>query len=1276
MSNDNAKVSDSGYTNTNENSQSQRRSGSSLSRNSNRSESSGYCGGHPSNSGTRNEAPPQPINKKKVKEHKKKKSKTTTPVKSASQQTKIGPYTVVSNALDQKLEKSEDVGNVELMDATDLGEPKSDSKFIIPEREIGSHINSLDNIGPNLNDGFYLVVSLIDGIILYSSASLQKVLGYPKDSCIGSLLIDLVHPNNRGLLTEKVAERVFLSSSDIRKENVKEQEISFFCYLRCYTNNVQLVDASNLKNNSSNKFSEAIDNNNYPTSIPTYLPFYMSLRLNKNHSELPDSTHPILMSLTIKSVPVVSAYGADKTITSIASSFTTRHNTNCRLSHVDDEVLYYFGYLPQDMLSQSICDYYHPVDMPIIKEIYKTIIRHCGAAFKSKPYRFNIKNGEYVLLETEWSAFINPWTKKIDFIVGQHRVVRGPVNINIFDDSHRQLSGSMTNKITDKFTEEVLIKSKIIEGEICALLAEKIQTSSTANYDLTIKSKDIASIIENITNDHIKLSLPTSGASVMDLDDRRFSEHESVMVGEISPHHEYGGSKSSSETPPSYNQLNYNEKIERFFKSKPIVKTAYGSDEETFHFNAQSLNTNALKNDSGGSGSGENLSHESINLTSGKDDIFNNNSSLIPTDNFRPMALTKMLLERHNHDMEKLMVQNHKERQSNIKTGNISNNCKNNNNDCYSNYLNVNNNKKNNNNSNNNSDDNNKSVNNNNDNNNNNEMTEEPSSERSEKEKIQDKSRCGKRNGSVIIEAEYIKAFKYSKKAKICPKNGKSLSINKIRFEKSPIDESMTQDDSMIKSIDPENSQPLPLTETLLTKHNKNMEKLMIQKHKDQSSNFKADKSNINLRRKRGVSEEPELNSSLNKACHWNCSVGYSCKNELFKIPKYNKKNKNSVKSNNTAPYMKTKIDKLIINDPRSNLGMWPLIHQNPLRCSGLTQILPIYYLPISQSESDSQNTESQSAQQQHQQQQQEQYQQSSFLSYTPSFSGIYHSTIIGGSAFIPMIYPSLMTQLPNKSNNQLRATFLSKNLSMEQKRPASQATSVKAEPGSIMAMSESSKKLFSPSAHHLPCVSVESINGPNDSSIEDSSDSSFYGSFLNTSTNSSSNREEPAAHTARFLEINALKYAEGETIRRRFAMVNNLKNDTEQYNTEAATPLLPQKSLPWYHGVKMTPEIAYNYQMTPKVLSEVLKTDLQVLKTLKQPLLVNEQLDQLYRDLELGDFGTKLLLDDSNSSNDSKRTNQSNKFNVSSQHKRIRREMKYNKYAMIYEEDAPLPSS
>uniref|UniRef100_A0A2S2QT40 Period circadian protein n=1 Tax=Sipha flava TaxID=143950 RepID=A0A2S2QT40_9HEMI len=45
-----------------------------------------------------------------------------------------------------------------------------------------------------------------------------------------------------------------------------------------------------------------------------------------------------------------------------------------------------------------------------------------------------------------------------------------------------------------------------------------------------------------------------------------FSDHSSMMLGEISPHHNYEN-QSSSETLPSYTQLSYNHNIERFFNS-------------------------------------------------------------------------------------------------------------------------------------------------------------------------------------------------------------------------------------------------------------------------------------------------------------------------------------------------------------------------------------------------------------------------------------------------------------------------------------------------------------------------------------------------------------------------------------------------------------------------------------------------------------------------------------------------------------------------------------
>lgn len=53
-------------------------------------------------------------------------------------------------------------------------------------------------------------------------------------------------------------------------------------------------------------------------------------------------------------------------------------------------------------------------------------------------------------------------------------------------------------------------------------------------------------------------------------------ERDSVMLGEISPHHETY-SNPSTETPPSYSQLNYKENIARFFESEP--NTAVESDE-------------------------------------------------------------------------------------------------------------------------------------------------------------------------------------------------------------------------------------------------------------------------------------------------------------------------------------------------------------------------------------------------------------------------------------------------------------------------------------------------------------------------------------------------------------------------------------------------------------------------------------------------------------------------------------------------------------------------
>lgn len=59
--------------------------------------------------------------------------------------------------------------------------------------------------------------------------------------------------------------------------------------------------------------------------------------------------------------------------TIIPTVFTTRHTATCRLSYVDPDCVQYLGYLPQDMLDRSLFDFYHPEDLPLVKDIYETV---------------------------------------------------------------------------------------------------------------------------------------------------------------------------------------------------------------------------------------------------------------------------------------------------------------------------------------------------------------------------------------------------------------------------------------------------------------------------------------------------------------------------------------------------------------------------------------------------------------------------------------------------------------------------------------------------------------------------------------------------------------------------------------------------------------------------------------------------------------------------------------------------------------------------------------
>lgn len=112
--------------------------------------------------------------------------------------------------------------------------------------------------------------------------------------------------------------------------------------------------------------------------------------------------------------------------------FTTRHTPSCLFQDVDERAAALLGYLPQDLIGTPVLFYLHPEDRPLMLAIHKKILQYAGQPFDHSPIRFCARNGEYVTIDTSWSSFVNPWSRKVSFIIGRHKVRTGPLNEDVF----------------------------------------------------------------------------------------------------------------------------------------------------------------------------------------------------------------------------------------------------------------------------------------------------------------------------------------------------------------------------------------------------------------------------------------------------------------------------------------------------------------------------------------------------------------------------------------------------------------------------------------------------------------------------------------------------------------------------------------------------------------------------------------------------------------------------------------------------------------------------
>lgn len=181
--------------------------------------------------------------------------------------------------------------------------------------------------------------------------------------------------------------------------------------------------------------------------------------------------------------------------------------------------------------------------------------------------------------------------------------------------------------------------------------------------------------------------------------------------------------------------------------------------------------------------------------------------------------------------------------------------------------------------------------------------------------------------------------------------------------------------------------------------------------------------------------------------------------------------------------------------------------------------------------------------------------------------------------------------------------------------------------------------------------------------SEDESSYSSFYSSFLKTDEATSSNE------------------GRGEN----YKCGSSKNSDEMQWGK---MPKLPTRrpNPHWLDSVDLTNDLVYQYQVNAKTLNDVLLADLYALKKFhqvesnklnnlssftnkiqSQPNMVNDQLSQLYLDLELEGLSARLSLESNSSSSGEEETSIKSTRKKRFQHSQL---------VLIYEENCPLPSN
>ncbi|XP_066591882.1 aryl hydrocarbon receptor nuclear translocator homolog isoform X2 [Prorops nasuta] len=297
-------------------------------------------------------------------------------------------------------------------------------------------------------DGFLFVVSCDSGRIIYVSDSVAPVLNYTQSDWYGTSLYSQVHPDD----TEKVREQLSaaepqhggrvldLKTGTVKKEGQSSMRLcmgsrrGFICRMKVgnlqTTGDMAAAHGLQRMKQRNSLGPPARDGQNYAVVhctgyIKNWPPTGVGLgdRGPGGVQTGPEgvvadegaTNHCCLVAigrLQVTSTP----NSSDLSGSNSNSEFISRHSAEGKFTFVDQRVGGILGYTPSELLGHPCYDFFHPDDLPHMRESFDQVLKGKGQVVPAM-YRFRAKNRDWVWLKMTAFAFLNPFNNEIEYIV-------------------------------------------------------------------------------------------------------------------------------------------------------------------------------------------------------------------------------------------------------------------------------------------------------------------------------------------------------------------------------------------------------------------------------------------------------------------------------------------------------------------------------------------------------------------------------------------------------------------------------------------------------------------------------------------------------------------------------------------------------------------------------------------------------------------------------------------------------------------------------------------